>query len=151
MQHLLCARECAGCSLPTNVMLTGMRLAELMLFASHRQEIGAQRGTGTCPRAHGDHVRELGRFNPCPYLPVKGSFQQSTLTADSQSIIRMCVPVGLYPYISVCACTCICADVPHTQSVINNMPVHRRRVSHLLIWAPTVLCDSSLCCHYFLH
>lgn len=40
---------------------------------------------------------------------------------------------------------------PTCQSLTNNMPKCRRRVNHLLIWAPTALCGPSQCCHCFPH
>lgn len=100
-------------------------------------------------QAHGDCVRELEQFIPITYLPAKGSFHQSTLPADSESTIRMCVRsahVSASKRVPVSLHLC---NVPHTPSVTSNMPIHRRRVNPLFTWAPTALCGFSWCCCCF--
>ena len=51
----------------------------------------------------------------------------------------------------MCLYLYICADVPHTSSVIKNMLICRRRVNQLLICTSTNLSGSFWCCHCFPH
>ena len=57
----------------------------------------------------------------------------------------------IFVHKNVCLYLYICADVPHTSSVIKNMPICRRRVNQLLICTSTNLSGSFWCCHCFPH